>query len=92
MLEAILFEDKWVHVVLEMSVVEWYTNAVQFQAGKKLRVGFGEEVFEPLVEEEVVFILPKHFEHGFAVLRFMSRKACDEVFHAGKLLDDPWRC
>ena len=92
MLEAVFFEDTWVHVVLKMSVVERYMNAVQLQASKELRVGFGEEVFEPLVEEELVFVFSEHFEHGFTVLRFMSWKASDEVFHADELSGDSWKC
>jgi hypothetical protein len=56
MLEALLLKYARVRVIFKMSVIEWYTNAVELQAGEESRISFGEEVFKPLVEKIVVFV------------------------------------
>jgi hypothetical protein len=59
-LEALLLEHARVHVIFKMSVVERYTNAIELQAGEESRICFGEEVFKPLVEKVIVFMLPEN--------------------------------
>lgn len=86
MLEALILQYARVHIVFEMAVVERYANAIQLQAGKEFGISFCKEVLKPLVKEEFVFVLSKDFEHGLAVLRFVSRKACNKVLHAVDLL------
>jgi hypothetical protein len=59
-LEALLLKHAGIHVIFEMSVIEWDTNAIELQAREESRIGFGEEVFKPLVEKIIVFMLSEY--------------------------------
>jgi hypothetical protein len=47
-LQTLLLEDSWVHVVLEESVVDGETDTVQTEGGKAFCVLFREEVVQEL--------------------------------------------
>lgn len=61
MLESFFLQHARVHIIFEMTIVEWQTYAVQAQAGKEFGVCFGKEVFEELVEEKGVLFGTKDF-------------------------------
>lgn len=67
-LEALGLQHSRVHVILEMAVVEWKTQAVETLASEELDILFGEKVLQPLVKEELVLLLAQDFEHGSAML------------------------
>jgi len=68
MLETLGLQHSWVHVILEMAVVERKTQAVKTFAGEEFGIFFGEKVLQPLVKEELVLLLAQYFEHGSAML------------------------
>jgi len=68
MFESLSLKHSWVHVILEMAVVEGKAQAVQAFAGEELGILLGEEVLQPLVKEELVLFLTQDFEHGSAML------------------------
>lgn len=82
MLESLLLQNPRVHIVFEVPIVERDAQAVQPQAGVELGVRVGEEILEPLVEEELVLLLAEDAAHGGSVLRLVAGEAGDEVFHA----------
>jgi hypothetical protein len=53
-LKPLRLEHPRVHIVLEVSVVERDAETVQAEGFVELGVGFGEEVVQPFVEEEVL--------------------------------------
>ena len=63
MLEALLLEHSRIHVIFQVPIIERYPNAVEFQTGEELGIGFREEVLEPFVEEELIFLLPEDLQH-----------------------------
>lgn len=81
MLEAFLFDDKGVHVILKVPIVEGQAETVEAQGGEELGVLFHEEVFEELVEEEVALLLAEDFEEGSPDLVLATWKAVHEVLH-----------
>jgi hypothetical protein len=56
-----------------MSVVEWQTDAIEAQAGKESGILLHEKVFEELVEEEFLLLLPQNLQHGSPMLKLMTR-------------------
>jgi hypothetical protein len=61
MFESALPQDPWVHIILEITIIEWQTYAIEPQACKELGICFGKEVLEEFVEENLVFLLSQHF-------------------------------
>jgi len=51
-----------------MAVVEGKTQAVQAFTGEELGIFLGEEVLQPLVEEELILLFAQDLEHGSAML------------------------
>jgi hypothetical protein len=43
-----------------MPIVEWQTDAIEAQAGEELGVVLHEEVFEELVEQELLLLLSQN--------------------------------
>lgn len=82
MFEAAFFQDSWVHIILQVTEVERDAQTVQSQLRVEFGIGFGEEILEPSVEEELVLLGAQDFSHGSAVLGLMARKTCDEILHA----------
>lgn len=79
MLEPAFFQHPRIHVVFEMSIVEWQSQAVQTFGSEEFGIGVGEEVLEELVEEVVILLLSKNFEHCCTMLAFVPGIACDEL-------------
>jgi hypothetical protein len=63
MLETLLLQDSRVHVILQVAIIEWDSDAVQAKACKIFGIGLCKEVPEPAIEEEIVLLLTKHSEH-----------------------------
>ena len=82
MLEALFLQHSGLHIILQMPIIDWQPQTIQSLASKELCIFGGEEILEPLVKEEVVFLLAQDFEHAGAVLMLVARIASDEVFHA----------
>ena len=68
MFESTLFQHPWVHVILEMPVVEGYSYTVELQVREELGIFVSEKVFQPFFEEVFVFLFSENFEHGSPVL------------------------
>lgn len=81
MLEALLLDDKGIHVILKVMVVERQAKAVEAQRRKELAVLVREEVLEELVEEEVVLFATEDLKQGCADLALATGETVDEVFH-----------
>lgn len=71
--EARFLQHPRVHIVLEVSIVEWQTDAVEAKAGKELGVPLHEEVFEELIEEELLLLFSENLQHGSSMLMFVPR-------------------
>jgi hypothetical protein len=82
MFEATLLQHPWIHIILEMAVVEWQTDAIESLTGKEFRICLCEEVFQEFVKKELIFLFTKNLQHGSTVLAFVPRVSCYEVLHA----------
>ena len=82
MFEPRFLQHPWIHIILEMTVVEWQTKTVQPKLSEEFRIGIREEVLQPLIEEEFVLLRSQNLTHGSPVLRLVAREAGDEVLHA----------
>jgi hypothetical protein len=78
-------QNSGVHIIFKMLIIERNSDAVQSQASKIFRIVFSKEIFKPLVEEEIIFLLAKYFEHSRTMRRFVARETSDEVLHALEL-------
>lgn len=67
-LESRLLQYSGVHIILEMSVVEWQTYAVEAQASKELGIILHEEVLQKLFEEEFLLLFSQNLQHCCSVL------------------------
>jgi hypothetical protein len=63
MLETPPLQDSRVHVILQVAIIEWNSDAIQAQACKIFGIGLSKEVPEPTIEEKIVLLLTKHSEH-----------------------------
>lgn len=88
--EPRLLQDPRVHIILKMPEVKRNPDTIQTQSCKESGIGCGKEVFKPFVEEELVFLGPKHLAHCGSVLRFVPGVAGDEVFHAESVSCVSW--
>jgi hypothetical protein len=71
-LEAFLFEDFWVHVILKMAIVDRKTKTVQPNTGKEFGIIFKEKILQELVEEEVSLFLSQDFSKCSTMLVLMA--------------------
>lgn len=68
-----------------MSKVKRNPYTIQSQLREESGICFCEEVFEPFVEEEFIFLWSEDLAHCSSVLGFVAWVTGDEVFHAARV-------
>jgi hypothetical protein len=81
MLKPLRLNNPRRHIVLEMTIIKRNPETIQPQTRKELGVRISEEILQPLIEEELVFLSSKDSAHSRSMLMFMTGESSDEVLH-----------